>query len=176
LQISQGLKAGLAAGVVYGLFIGILHLVFLDVCSSTQLAYIAHRLATSNPPSTEKATDDFANVLVVFPIYWGLGSMLLGLLYGVAFAVLYRLIPGTGSKRKGLLLGIAVFMLGPIWGVSGLEVGCTPGYVSFIALGISLPVSLAFGYLLGVFYDSFGRLAIEQKEDSRKGGKGVTVQ
>jgi hypothetical protein len=175
LTLSQGLKAGLAAGVIYGLFIGIIHLGFLQVCSSTQLAYIARQLATLSPPSSAKPSDIFATDLVIVPIYWGLGSIILGVIYGVAFSFLYRFIPGSDSKQKGFVLGVAVFALGYLLGISGYEIACSPSYISIIPLVISLPMSLAFGYLLGSFYDSFGRYALEQNENREKGDKGITV-
>ncbi|MDG6994815.1 MAG: hypothetical protein JRN52_02735 [Nitrososphaerota archaeon] len=166
MPISQGLKAGLAAGVVYGLMIGILHVSFIAACSTDQLAYITQQIATRNLQNVT-AQQIYSTDLVVLPIYWGLGAMILGVLYGVTFGLLYKSIPGVDSRKKGIFLSIAVFGIGFFMGLPGYGIACTPAFMSFLPLVLSVPISLAFGYLLGVFYDSFGRLAKEEKEEER---------
>ena len=166
MPISQGLKAGLAAGVVYGLMIGILHVSFQAACSTDQLAYITQQIATRNLQNVT-AQEIYSTDLIMLPIYWGLGALILGVLYGVTFGLLYTAIPGISSQKKGIFLGIAVFAIGFLMGLPGYGIACTPDFMSFLPLLLSVPISLAFGYLLGVFYDSFGRLAKEQREEER---------
>lgn len=165
LPISQGLKAGLAAGVIYGLLIGVLHLGFQTECSADQIQYITQQLALRNLSGNVTAQQIFSTDLVVLPIYWGIGSLILGIAYGVVFSLAYKYIPGVNSKRKGLTLSVPVFLLGYLFGVSGYGIACTPSYLSYLPLAISLPISLVFGYVLGIFYDSFGRLSNEEKAE-----------
>ena len=171
-KISQGLKAGLAAGVIYGFLIGISHFSYLEVCSSTQLQYIAERIIELHSSGTAQAV--FSTDLIDIPIYWGIGSLVLGVIYGVAYSLLYRRLPGPDSRSKGLSMGVIVFILGYLLGTSGFEIACSPAYFPYIALALSLPISLLFGYVLGIFYDSFGRLAEERAreiEEEKKGKK-----
>lgn len=167
MAISQGLKAGLAAGVVYGLLIGISHLTFQVACSADQLTYIAQQIALRNLQNVT-AQEIYSTDLVILPIYWGLGALILGVVYGVGFALLYHSIPGSNSRKKGLVLSIPVFAVGFLMGLPGYGIACTPDFLSLLPLILSVPISFAFGYILGIFYDSFGRLSKEEREEDRQ--------
>ena len=153
----------MAAGVVYGLLIGAIHFSYLEICSSTQLSYIAQRIAELHLSGS--ATDYFSTQLVVFPIYFGLGALVLGVIYGAFYSLVYTKLPGSNSLTKGVSLGVLVFVLGYILDISGYEIGCAPSFIPYTALALSLPISIAYGYLLGIFYDSFGRYELERKKE-----------
>ncbi len=159
-KLSQGLKAGLAASTIYGALIGVQHFGLLEACRNTQLQFISQQL-TSN--QNETANNLFATDLVYFPINWGIRALIAGVVYGAAFSVLYRRLPGRNSKQKGMFMGIPVFLIGIFLDLSGLEVNCSPYLISISAMIVSVPISVVFGYLLGKFYDSFGSLEIEEK-------------
>ena len=163
MPISQGLKAGLAAGVIYGVLIGLLHLGTLEACSSSQLSYISQQLAL-HPVANVTATDLFATDIIYYPMVYGIWSLIYGVIFGAIFAGLYLRLPGINSKRKGMVLAIPVFFIGVIAGPASFFYACNPSFIPYISFSLGLPVSFAFGYVLGIFYDSFGRLAKEQQE------------
>jgi len=162
--LSLGLKAGLAAGVVYAAMLGIQHLALLETCSSTQIAYIQQQILLQH--TNETANDIFSTDLVIFPLYYGILSLILGVIYGVAFSFLYKRLPGSTSRNKGIFIAFPVFVLGILLGISGLEINCDPNWIPYLALAVSLPIAIGFGYILGTFFDSFGRLETEQREGS----------
>ncbi|HXQ92463.1 MAG TPA: hypothetical protein VN739_05605 [Nitrososphaerales archaeon] len=168
MPISQGLKAGLAAGVVYGAMVGLLHLGTLEACSSSQISYIAQQLIKLNAPTNVTASDQFATDVIYFPMVYGLWALIYGVFYGAFFSVLYLKLPGSNSKKKAMVLGIPVFLIGIFAGPAVFFVyQCGPSFIPLISQLAALPVSFAFGYVLGLFYDSFGRLAEEEKGNEK---------
>lgn len=158
-KLSQALKAGLAAGVIYGLLVGCSHFTFQAACSTDQINGIAHKILVENLQNVT-AQQIYSTQLVVLPIYWGLGALILGVIFGIVFSFLYRFLPGSNSPSKGLSFSLIVFALGFLLGLPGYGISCTPEIISFMPLVLSLPISLVFGYVLGVFYDRFGQLAV----------------
>jgi hypothetical protein len=168
LHISLGLKAGLAAGVIYGAMVGLLHLGTLEACSATQLSFIESELLKQIPPTNATAADLFATDIIYYPMIYGLWSLVYGVIYGAVFAAIYLKLPGSNSKRKGMMLAPAVFVIGAFLGPAAFNYSCSPAFVPYVALSAGLPVAIVFGYVLGLFYDSFGRLSIEEKENEVK--------
>jgi len=158
-------KAGLAAGVIYGAMVGLLHLGTLEACSSAQIAYIAQQLIHQNPPSNESASQMFSTDVLYFPMVYGIWGLIYGVLYGAVFAAIYYRLPGSNSKKKGMVLGIPVFLIGVFAGPAFFLYACSPSFLPLISLVLGLPASFFFGYVLGMFYDSFGRLAMEQRQE-----------
>lgn len=162
-QLSQGLKAGLASGVIYGLLVGSSHFTFQAACSRDQINGIAQKILVENLQNVT-AKQIYSTQLVVIPIYWGLGALILGVVFGIVFSLLYRVLPGSSSPSKGLAFSLVVFALGFLLGLPGYGIACTPQILSLLPLILSLPISLVFGYVLGVFYGNFGRLAAQREE------------
>lgn len=169
MPVSQGLKAGLAAGVVYGLMVGMLHLGVLEACRTTQLQYIATQIVKQNINAT--ASSLFSTDIIYYPMIYGLWSLVYGVIYGAVFALIYVRLPGQSSKRKGMMLSVPVFLIGLFAGPAFFGYQCVPSYLPYFFQLAGLPVAIAFGFVLGTFYDSFGRLAIEQKEELEKAKK-----
>ena len=174
MPISQGLKAGLAAGVVYGAMVGLLHLGTLEACSSTQISIIAKELLQQNPPSNASASGMFSTDVLYFPMVYGIWGLIYGVIYGAVFAAIYLRLPGSNSKRKGMTLGVPVFLIGLVAGPAYFYYTCSPSYLPLISIGLGLPASFLFGYVLGLFYDSFGRLAIEERNERNKEKLGLS--
>lgn len=166
MPISQGLKAGLAAGVVYGLMIGMLHFGVLEACRTTQLQYISTQIVKQSINAT--ADSLFATDVVYYPMIYGLWSLVYGVIYGAVFALIYLKLPGRNSKRKGILLSVPIFFIGLFAGPAFFGYQCSPYYIPYVFQIAGLPVAMIFGFVLGVFYDSFGRLAVEQREEAEK--------
>jgi hypothetical protein len=167
VPVSQGLKAGLAAGVVYGLLVGLLHLGTLEACSSSQLGYISQQLI-AHPVANVTASDLFTTDIIYYPMVYGIWTLIYGVVFGAVFAALYLRLPGLNSKRKGLFLAVPVFFIGVFAGPASFFYQCDPSYVPYISFLFGIPAAFTFGYFLGIFYDSFGRLALEQKEKRSK--------
>ena len=168
MPISQGLKAGLAAGVIYGAMIGLLHLGTLEACSTAQISYISQQLIKLNTPANVTASSQFATDVIYFPMVYGIWAMIYGVFYGALFAVLYLKLPGSNSKKKAMVLGIPVFLVGIFAGPAVFFVyQCGSSFFPILSQLAAIPASFAFGYVLGVFYDSFGRLASEERENEK---------
>ncbi|MHB8568056.1 MAG: hypothetical protein ACYC7D_07980 [Nitrososphaerales archaeon] len=177
-KISQGLKAGLAAGVIYGAMIGLLHFATLEACSPAQLQYISTELLKQVAPSNATAQDLFSTDLIYFPMFTGLTTLVFGVVCGAFFAALYLKLPGSSSKKKGMVLAIPGyvilnFLVGVTFGPAFFLYQCNPSYLPVVPALVGIPASFAFGYILGVFYDSFGRLREEQKEEDELRKRGL---
>lgn len=164
-NISQGLKAGLAGGVVYGLMVGLIHLGTLEACSSAQIQFISQHLAQLSPQSNSTAQQLFSTDVVYFPMVYGLWALIYGLLFGVLFALLYTRLPGTNSKRKGMVLGVGVLLVGFFVGPASYSYACSSFFFPSVATIGGFASGIFFGFVLGMFYDSFGRLHEEEKKD-----------
>jgi hypothetical protein len=160
---SQAAKGGLAAGLVFGLMIGLLHLGTLAGCSSAQLGYINHQLLVTGQNATANAIYSFD--LVYYPMVNGLFAFVLAVILAVGYGALYLRIPGKDSKRKGEVWALPVFVVALVAGPAYIPYECDPSFIPYIATFAAIPATVIFGYLLGVFYDAFGRLAIEQREE-----------
>jgi len=163
VNISQGLKAGLAGGVVYGLMIGLIHLGTLEACSSAQIQYITQQLQKISPPSNSTADQLFSTDLAYFPMINGIWALVYGVIFGALFASIYSHLPGTNSKKKGMTLGIGVIVVGFFVGPASYSYRCSSDWIPLLANVAGFASGIFFGFVLGVFYDSFGRLHEEDK-------------
>ncbi len=161
-NFSQGVKAGLAAGVIYAVMIGLLSLSTFLGCSNAQIAYIAQH----HPANVTASEVFYSTTIVYFPMVYGVLTLIFGLIFGIIFALAYSILPGSTSRVKGSALGVGAFLtvafLGPGFFV---EYTCGGSLFPYFTFGLSIPVALIFGFLLGSFYDSFGRLEREETEE-----------
>jgi hypothetical protein len=166
-SFSQGLKAGLAAGAIYAAIIGLLHLTTLLGCSSAQISFIASKIpATSNASASEIF---YGTDIVYYPMVYGVSTLIIGVIFGAVFGFSYSRLPGSSSRTKGLGLGIAVFFIVAFVGPGFLlTYSCGGSLFPYLTFGLSVPSALVFGYLLGSFYDSFGRLEREETEQRKQ--------
>lgn len=150
--------------------IGLLHLATLLGCSNTQIQYIAH---SPQLPANATATDYFYGFdIVYYPMIYGVTALVIAVIFGVIFAYTYRRLPGIRSSTKGVSLGVGLFLFVAFAGPGYFtDYSCTAGpvpYIPYVTFVLSVPVALTFGYLLGSFYDSFGKLEVEETEERRK--------
>ena len=166
-SLSQGLKGGLAAGAIYAAIIGLLHLTTLLGCSASQIAYIAARVPPSS--NTSAAEIFYGTDIIYFPMVYGVLTLIFGVIFGLVFGFVYSRIPGSTSKAKGLIFGIAVFVIMVFVGPSFFEeYTCGSSLLPYLSFALGVPSALVFGYLLGSFYDSFGRLETEETEERKE--------
>ena len=155
--------------------VGLLHLGTLEACSSAQISFISQQLLKLNTPTNETASAMFGTDVLYFPMIYGIWGLIYGVLFGAIFAKLYHRLPGKTSKQKGIVLGIPVFLIGLFAGpASYYVINCSPTFIPYISQALSIPASFAFCYILGMFYDSFGRLEIEQREEREKEKLGLS--
>ena len=103
VNVSQGLKAGLAGWChlwPHGWSPSSWH---LEVCSPTTLQSIGERLSQLSPPSNVTAEELFSTDTVYFPMINGIWALLYGVAFGPLFAAVYPHLPGSNSKRKGMV-------------------------------------------------------------------------
>lgn len=149
---------------------GLLHVGTLEACSATQIGYISQQLLRLNAPTNETATQMFSTDVLYFPMIYGIWGLVYGVIYGAVYGMIYHRLPGSNSKRKGMSLGLPVFLIGVFAGpMDYFLYHCSPSFIPIVSLGLGLPVSILFGYFLGLFYDSFGRLAEEDREKENAG-------
>ena len=154
----------MAAGVIYAVMIGLLSLTTFLGCSSAQIAFIA-----AQNTSNSTASDIFySTTIVYFPMVYAVLTLIFGLIFGVVFAFAYPRLPGSNSKLKGSSLGVGAFLVIAIIGPGFFEeYKCGSSLFPYFTFGLSVPAGLVFGYLLGSFYDSFGRLEREETEERK---------
>jgi hypothetical protein len=143
--------------------VGMLHFGTLEACRTTQLQFIQSQISAQIHPTNATAEELFATDVIYYPMIYGLWSLVYGVIYGVLFAWIYLRVPGSTSTKKGVVMSIPVFLIGIFVGPAFFGYQCIPAYLPYIFLAAGLPVSIAFGYVLGVFYDSFGRLEKEER-------------
>lgn len=155
--------------MIYGLIIGLLHFTTLLGCSSAQIQHISQSPLLKNAT----ASDYFYGFDIIYiPIVTGVLTLIIGLVFGVIFAFAYRRLPGSKSSRKGVSLGFFTFFfvlfVGPGYFTEYYCSGSVIPNFPYFTFALSFPAAIIFGFLLGSFYDSFGRLEAEETEERKK--------
>jgi hypothetical protein len=166
----DGVKAGLVAGILYGIVLAILSYFTVLSEKSTIIAAI-----TKNMPANTSFTPEqlYGIALIAAPVVATIGGIIGGLIIGAVYGRLFERIPGGSSTIKGILVGIILWLLiSVIGGAGNLQYGIG-SYLS--GIGVGLISALLFGFLLGYFYGRFSRPkgTSELKEDigAMKGGQ-----
>jgi hypothetical protein len=149
----NGAKAGLVAGIAYGVVLGIVSYFTLISIKSTVIADI-----TKSMPSNTSFTPDqiFSIALLIAPVVVVIFGIIGGLVLGAIYGKLVERIPGGSPLIKGIMFGAVLWLLVSVLlglgniGEYGLEY-----YLANLATG--LVGALIFGVLLGYFYGRFMR-------------------
>ena len=137
VDLNRGLKAGAVSGVIYGVAGPIINgLIYSFSWRYGSPFYL------------------FLNAI------WGIiPGLILGIIIGLIFAATYKLIPGTTSMVKGIIISIF------FWLIFSLLLQYIFSYGSFylsesrqIIIMLDLILYVFFGILLGVFWDKFEKL------------------
>jgi hypothetical protein len=148
-KLSKGLKAGLAAGVIYAGLVAVTLLVLF-------LAFRSVEILNLTVVYPKNATQVYSILLVSVPTFYGIVSLIVGVIFGVAFTLSYAHLLGRTSTRKGMFLGIFVFLFNLF--VIGIGyVANTPEYLAIAVSVVAFGSTIAYGYVLGFFYDRFER-------------------
>ena len=147
---TNGAKAGLVAGVPYGIIEAIIAYLALISMKQTIISTIAGKLPAS---TTLTANQVFDIALLVTPVIVVIGGVIGGLILGAIYGWLFEKIPGGKALNKGMIFGIILwFLLSVLLGIGNLQDGV--GYY-LAQLGSGLFTALLFGLLLGYFYGRF---------------------
>ncbi len=146
----DGAKAGLVAGIPYGVVEAIL--VYVSLVSSK--TSIEAAIAKSIPANTNlTASQLYSITLLIAPavvvVFGVIGGLILGAIYGWK----YEKIPGKTSLVKGLVLAAILWvLLSVLGGLGNLQDGAT---VYLTQVGTGLGTALLFGVVLAYFYGRF---------------------
>ncbi len=142
----RGAKAGVVAGIPYGIISGILYFLVIQAMAPGYWT----SMAAANVSMMIKAS------MIVMSIISGIIG---GLIFGVIYAAVYDPLPGDSSVVKGIILSLLFWLiLGVGLGYSGIsqisQVAGTGAAGAYLAVG--LVSSLIWGALVGKLWDSFG--------------------
>lgn len=177
MDLSRMLKTGLVSGIIYGIMQGVV----------SALSYVFYReeikaiIRASIPSSTNipMTMDQLADIGMIAAIPSSIvGGIIAGIIMTFIFALMYESLMGNSSKKKGIFLCM-LLLVGIILGeiaYPGFIGGLFMVQTRFILLApISAAFFVAYGYILGLFYDRFAghkhKTAECKKEDKEKPSK-----
>jgi F0F1-type ATP synthase assembly protein I len=147
---TDGAKAGVVAGIPYGIIEAIVAYFALLSMKSTVISTIGSKLP---PNTTLTANQVFGIALLVAPVAAVIAGVVVGLILGAIYGWLFDRIPGGKPVIKGLIFGVVFWLLvSVVGGVGNLQEG-TVYYLT--SAGSGLLTALLFGVLLGYFYGRF---------------------
>ncbi|NIO20663.1 MAG: hypothetical protein GTN76_07970 [Candidatus Aenigmarchaeota archaeon] len=160
MKWKPGLKTGVVAGAVYGFLTGIVALAITIVMKDDIIKQIQAQFA-SVPYDIPITAEQVYPITVAMSIPGAIMSgLIVGAILGIIFMILHGELLGKNSKRKGLcfvillIIGTGIAELAfPGSGLPLVMVQTT--FIMFTPLNILF--FLAFGYLLGRFYDRFNK-------------------
>lgn len=159
----NGAKAGVVAGIAYGLILAVTTYLTLESIKSNVLAAITQQL----PSGTQFTPDQIFNIaLVVAPIVVVIVGVLGGVILGAIYGKVIERIPGGSTVIKGVIFGVVLWLLASVLGGLG-NYGQYGAEYYLAQLGAGLAGALVFGVLLGYFYGRFmkPKETYELKED-----------
>ena len=152
-------KAGAVAGVIYGFLSAIAGIIYMVVMREEVISTI--RTALSAYGDLPITAEDVYPMSLVGAIPGGLiNGLIVGVILAFVFAIIYKELIGKNSMIKGLCFSILILIavgLGEM-AAPGLSAGIillNSRFLPSLALGVLF--FLAYGYLLGMFYDRFGQ-------------------
>lgn len=148
-KIREGGKAGLLAGLIYGVLEAAV-VVTLLVIFKSRIISVIRSVAV---PGTAVNVNAVYNALVVvdaaIAVVFGI---IAGLVLGLIFGAVSDRIPGQRGVTKGLVFGFALWLILHVLAdyVGNLKYGVT---FYLVDIGLGLVTSLAYGALLGIFFE-----------------------
>lgn len=164
-DIMRGLKAGALAGAVMGLFGGMVTVVLMFTLLHGEYVAIFEQTLATMPPGAEISIDTMLMISAVFVIIGGLVmGVMFGVIFGLVYAALYDKIPGKTAIAKGIVIGLAYFVISTLFSLlmqmafSGQQAAAGVGQ-SALMTGTTYVLgfieAIIFGYLLGWLWVKF---------------------
>jgi len=164
-DIMRGLKAGALAGAVMGILGGIIIVILMFTIFHGEYVAIFEQTLATMPPGAEISIDTMIMISAVFSIIGGLViGVIFGVIFGIIYAVLYDKIPGKTAIAKGIVTGLAYFVISTVFSLlmqmafSGQQAAMGVEQSSLMTgteYLVSFVNSLIFGYLIGWLWIKF---------------------
>ncbi len=148
-EYGRGAKAGLVAGIVWGITVAVLLISLLTIFKSDVLNSI------STVPTVNMTPDQLYTITLEFGAGFAvLTGIIGGVVLGAVFAAVYQFYLKSSSIRiRGLVFGIVLWLIDlGINGTGGSASGVEYFTISIIGY---LAASLLYGYLLGYLFERF---------------------
>lgn len=155
-ELGRWAKAGIVAGIFYAILSAILGAIVIFIFKETIMEYAEEALINVGITGT-----DVESLLVfIFPaMIFGIiiGGIIFGLIFGLIYAALYNSLPGSTSVAKAIILSIIAWLIFSVGlGYSNIaSFGIAYYVIGSIVIGII--TWIIWGYLLGRFWDRFGK-------------------
>jgi hypothetical protein len=149
---SIGAKAGVIAGILYGIVLAVLSYVTLVIDKSQIISALTKSLPANSPFTAEQL---YGIALELGPITAAGEGLIGGLIVGAIYGRVFERIPGKTSVIKGVLVGVVLWsFIGVFGSVGNLQYGAG---IYLRGVGVDLLSALLFGVLLGYFFGRFSR-------------------
>ena len=150
---SNGIKAGAVAGIVYGI-VAAAFVIATVIAFKSDIISSLQNFMNSNPVYASHgitAQELYNDIIIVEPIIFVIGGIIIGLIFGLIFAHVSKSLPGTTMTAKAMILGIVLFLiLNVALGISDLrEYGAIFYGVSLIG---GLVAAIIYSFVLAKLY------------------------
>lgn len=144
-KATTGAKAGLLSGLVYSTINAAL--AYYSILRLKE--FIISTIEENLPPNTP-VEDAYNLALMMAPIGTFIFGLLLAMIIGTMFGVLYERLPGGKGISKGFFIGVALWFISLVLNFRSMQMS---GLLFSLISGLIL--SLIYGVLLGGIYDRF---------------------
>jgi uncharacterized protein DUF6789 len=149
----NGAKAGVVAGIAYGIILAIVSYFTLISIKSSVISAISRSLPSNTPFTPEEL---FGIALLLTPVIVVIVGVIGGVILGAIYGKLIERIPGGSPVIKGIIFGAILWVLvSVLGGLGNLSQYGVEYYL--VQIGAGLAGALLFGVLLGYFYGRFMR-------------------
>jgi hypothetical protein len=148
----NGAKAGVIAGIAYGIILGIVGYFTLISIKSMVISVLSQNLPPNSPFTPEQLV---GITLLLTPVIVTVVGVIGGLILGAIYGKLTEKIPGKSPVIKGIIFGSVLWLLvSVLGGYNNIQYGLE---YYLVQVGTGLAGALLFGVLLGYFYGRFMR-------------------
>jgi len=144
-KASTGAKASLLSGLIYSALSAALTYYSMLKMKDFVISAIEASLPPNSPITAEQA---YKLALMTGPIGAFIFGLILAIVIGTIFGVLYEKNPGSRGTSKGIFIGVALWVISLVLNLQSLRM---PGFLFSLLMG--LIISLVYGALLGTLYD-----------------------
>lgn len=163
---TTGLKAGVVAGLLYGIIDGIFAYLGLTIFKSVVMAALQKEAATESAllHVTITAQTLYNGAVAVSLVVAIVVGIIGGLILGAIFGALYNKIPGKSGPVKGLVFGFILWiLLNVLFGLPNIGTYNLTYYLFGIGGGII--AALVYGYLIGTLFGKWTVVPQKQEEE-----------
>ncbi len=162
-----GIKAGTLSGVLYVGAIAAFNVILLYALKQDVLNVINQLNPAQCPltPNVNGSVEDcFSSLVAVDVPFNAFVGFFIALLYAGIFGMYYDTFPGRGPTSKGLIIGAVVGFSLVFFGFGGYVFDSASAAAT---VGVLIPLTILFGYLLGRLYKKYTRtVGFSSQDDS----------